>query len=605
MIGIKQRVLLILLFIISLVFIFRLLHLQIFTSDFKLLSEQNIVQENVIFPSRGIVFDRNNKIIVANRAIYDILVVPKDIELEDTTSFLKLFNISKDFFINKIDQAKKYSSIKPSLFYKGISNEEFNSIQQEIGKYPGFSVSAKTIRQYPNKILSHTLGYVGEISPNELKKDSLNYYSSGDFVGISGIEKSYESFLRGNKGYIYKINNVKGESVGDYNDKSNDIVVKRGKDIISTIDIDLQLYIEKLLLNKVGSVVAIEPSSGEILAIASSPSYDPNILTGRFYSENFNLLQKDTLKPLFNRSVSAVYPPGSMFKLIQSLIALEEGVIDPNYKYFINNTTIGDLAPAGLYDLKKAIVLSSNNYFYRLFRKIINQNKDLNTYIDSRIGIDNWNDYVSKFGLGTKINLELNSEAKGFLPNKNYYNDLYGRNRWKFSNIYSLSIGQGELLVSPIQMANLAAIIANRGNYIAPHIIKSVQKDSINFLKLKREWKETLIKKEYYDYIIDAMEEVVSSGSARRAYTKNIKICGKTSTVENPHGYDHSGFIGFAPKNKPKIAIAAYIENAGWGGRAAASISSLAIEYYLNKEIKRKWLESYVLKGEFIDYETK
>ena len=259
MIGIKQRVLLILLSIISLVFIFRLFHLQIFTSDFKLLSEQNIVQENVIFPSRGIVFDRNNKIIVANQAIYDILVVPKDIELEDTTSFLKLFNISKDFFINKIDQAKKYSSIKPSLFYKGISNEEFNSIQQEIGKYPGFSVSAKTIRQYPNKILSHTLGYVGEISPNELKKDSLNYYSSGDFVGISGIEKSYENFLRGNKGYIYKINNVKGESVGDYNDKSNDIVVKRGKDIISTIDINLQLYIEKLLLNKVGSVVDIEP----------------------------------------------------------------------------------------------------------------------------------------------------------------------------------------------------------------------------------------------------------------------------------------------------------------------------------------------------------
>ena len=604
MIGVKQRVLLILVFIISLIFIFRLLHLQIFTSDFKILSEQNIVQENIIFPSRGIILDRNKKLIVANQPIYDILVIPNDIYIEDTTSFLKLFNISKDYFNKKINEAKKYSSIKPSIFYKGINKEEFNLIQQEIGKYPGFSISAKTIRQYPKKILSHTLGYVGEISSKELEKDSLNYYSPGDYVGISGIEKSYENFLRGSKGYIYKINNVKGESIGDYNDKKNDIIVKRGKDIISTLDIDLQLYIEKLLYNKTGSVVAIEPSTGEILAIASSPTYDPNKLTGRLYSDNFKFLQKDTLKPLFNRSISAVYPPGSMFKLIQALIALEEEVIDPNYKYFINNTTIGDLAPSGFYDLKKAIVLSSNNYFYRLFRKIINQNIDKNTYIDSRIGLDAWNDYVSKFGLGSRINFELYSEAKGFLPDKNYFNNLYGRNRWKFSNIYSLSIGQGELLVSPIQMANLAAIIANRGKYIAPHIIKSVQKDSINFLKEKNKPIETFIKKEYYEYVIDAMEEVVSSGSARRAYTKNIKICGKTSTVENPHGYDHSGFIGFAPKNEPKIAIAAYIENAGWGGRAAASISSLAIEYYLNKEINRKWLESYVLKGEFIDYET-
>jgi len=604
MIGFKQRILFILLFIITSIFIFRLLQLQLFTSDFKLLAEKNIVQENIIFPSRGIVLDRNKKIIVANQPIYDLYVIPKDIDFKDTLSFLKLFDISKDFFKKTIDEAKKYSLIKPSLFYKGINSEEFNIIQQEIGKYPGFSISAKTIRQYPNNILSHTLGYIGEINAKELEKDSLNYYSAGDYVGISGIEKSYENILRGSKGYVYKINNVKGESIGDYNGTKDNIIVKKGRDIISTLDTDLQLYIEKLLFNKIGSVVAIEPSTGEILAIASSPSYDPKILTGRLYSKNFNFLQRDTLKPLFNRSISAVYPPGSMFKLIQSLIALEEGVIDPNYKYYINNTTIGDLAPAGFYDLKKAIVLSSNNYFYRLFRKIINQNLDQNTYVDSGIGLDTWNDYVLKFGLGSKINLELYSASKGFLPDKNYFNDLYGRNRWKFSNIYSLSIGQGELLVSPIQMANLAAIIANRGKYITPHIIKSVQKDSVNFLKIKKESKNTFIKKEHYEYIIDAMEEVVNSGSARRAYIKNIKICGKTSTVENPHGDDHSGFIGFAPKNEPKIAIAAYIENAGWGGRAAASISSLAIEYYLNKEIKRKWLENYVLKGEFIDYET-
>jgi len=601
--GIRQRFIISLIFIISLAFIFRLFQLQIFTSEYKFLAEQNVLQENIIFPSRGIIYDRNNKIIVENQPVYDIMVLPKEVKLVDTISLLKLFNLSKETLEKRLNKAKNYSYLKPSIFYKGIDNSEFLTIQQEIGKFPGFYIVAKTIRKYPDKILSHVMGYVGEISPEQLIKNTTNDYELGEYVGISGIEKVFEYQLKGIKGYEYKIHNVKGESVGSYKNKANDVIVKKGNNLVSSIDVNLQLYIEKLLHNKIGSVVAIEPSTGEILAIASSPSYDPNLLSGRFYSKNFNLLQKDSLKPLFNRSTTAMYPPGSMFKLIQSLIALEENVIDPYYKYYINNDIIGDLAPAGYYDIKKAIILSSNNFFYKLFRKIINQDFDKNTYLDTRIGLDIWNNYLDEFGLGKQLNTDLFSVSKGFIPDKNYFDDLYGKNRWKFSNIYSLSIGQGELLVTPIQMANLAAIIANRGKYISPHIIRSIDQEDNGFLNLDKEFIKTSIKRENYNYVIDAMEEVVKSGSARRAYMSSIKICGKTSTVQNPHGYDHSGFIGFAPKNNPKIAIATYIENAGWGGRAAASISSLAIEQYLNKKISRKWLEKYVLQGEFIDYE--
>ena len=601
--GIRQRFIISLIFIISLAFIFRLFQLQIFTSEYKFLAEQNVLQENIIFPSRGIIYDRNNKIIVENQPVYDIMVLPKEVKLVDTISLLKLFNLSKETLEKRLNKAKNYSYLKPSIFYKGIDNSEFLTIQQEIGKFPGFYIVAKTIRKYPDKILSHVMGYVGEISPEQLIKNTTNDYELGEYVGISGIEKVFEYQLKGIKGYEYKIHNVKGESVGTYKNKANDVIVKKGNNLVSSIDVNLQLYIEKLLHNKIGSVVAIEPSTGEILAIASSPSYDPNLLSGRFYSKNFNLLQKDSLKPLFNRSTTAMYPPGSMFKLIQSLIALEENVIDPYYKYYINNDIIGDLAPAGYYDIKKAIILSSNNFFYKLFRKIINQDFDKNTYLDTRIGLDIWNNYLDEFGLGKQLNTDLFSVSKGFIPDKNYFDDLYGKNRWKFSNIYSLSIGQGELLVTPIQMANLAAIIANRGKYISPHIIRSIDQEDNGFLNLDKEFIKTSIKRENYNYVIDAMEEVVKSGSARRAYMSSIKICGKTSTVQNPHGYDHSGFIGFAPKNNPKIAIATYIENAGWGGRAAASISSLAIEQYLNKKISRKWLEKYVLQGEFIDYE--
>ena len=386
---------------------------------------------------------------------------------------------------------------------------------------------------------------------------------------MSGIEKAFENLLRGNKGYKLKLYDVNGISAGSFNEGLDDVLVSNGKNIKLTIDASLQLYIEKLLYGKVGSVVAIEPSTGNILAIASAPSYDPNTLSGKDFSTNYLELQRDTLKPIYNRALMATYPPGSMFKLIQSLIGLEKKLVSYDDNIYIDLSSIGDLAPEGYYDLEKAIVKSSNNYFFKLFRKIINENRDPNTYIDSSLGLENWSNYVKMFGLGSKLNFNISSSNKGFVPSSNYYDTYYGKNRWKFSNVYSLSIGQGELLVTPIQMANFAAIMANRGYYIDPNLVlevdgEKVSKSKVNYID---------IDKDHFDYVVEAMEEVVISGSARRAYLKELEICGKTSTVQNPHGYDHSGFIGFAPKNNPKIAIAAYIENSGWGGRSAASVS--------------------------------
>ena len=359
--------------------------------------------------------------------------------------------------------------------------------------------------------------------------------------------------MRGTKGYELKVYDVKGQSVGSYNNALNDSLVVNGNKIKLSIDSDLQIYIEKLLINKVGSVVAIEPSTGNVLAMASSPDFNLNFLTGRDYSKNYLALQNDSLKPIFNRALMATYPPGSMFKLIQSLIGLQNNLVNYNDKIFIDHSNIGDLAPIGYYDLKQAIIKSSNNYFFKLFRKIINRKKDSNTYVDSRLGLIEWNNYVKNFGLGSSLNIDMPILSSGFVPSYNYYDDLYGRNRWKFSNIYSLSIGQGELLVTPLQMANLAAIIANRGIYYTPKIMIEIDgKKVVNQTRIN-----TDIDINHYNYIIDAMEDAVKLGSARRGYMNDIILCGKTSTVQNPHGYDHSGFIGFAPKEKPKIAALA------------------------------------------------
>ena len=599
--GDKSLIFKLILLVIFIIISLRLFYLQIYEDKYHELSENNTVHLESVYPSRGIIFDRYDSVIVENKPTYDFYIIPKQFSVRDTTKLLNSFSLSIDEFKKSYERARKYSIYRPSVFYKGMSHSKFASIQSDLYDFKGIFHNPKPTRFYKSPILSHVLGYVAEIGPNDLERDTTDFYVLGDLVGLSGIEKAFEGLLRGNKGYKLKLYDVNGISAGSFNEGLDDVLVANGKNLKLTIDASLQQYIEKLLYGKVGSVVAIEPSTGNILAIASSPSFDPNLLSGKDFSSNYLNLQRDTLKPIYNRALMATYPPGSMFKLIQALIGLEKNIVSYDDKIYVDLSSIGDLAPEGLYDLEKAIVKSSNNYFFKLFRKIINENRDPNTYVDSSIGLENWSNYVKMFGLGSKLNFNISSSNTGFIPSSNYYDSYYGKNRWKFSNVYSLSIGQGELLVTPIQMANFAAIMANRGYFIDPNLVLEI--DGEKLLKPKKNYVD--IDRNHFDYVVDAMDEVVVSGSARRAYMKELEICGKTSTVQNPHGYDHSGFIGFAPKNEPKIAIAAYIENSGWGGRSAASIASLAAEKYIFKSIKRSWLEDYVLKGDFIDEEDK
>lgn len=584
---------------VGLVFLIKLFSIQVLSDNYMQAAENNILQRIIEYPYRGLIYDRNGELLVINDPIYDLMVVPMEVEVKDTSLFCSMFDIQKDEFVEKYKEARNYSVIKPSIFIKQISNKEFAGIQDKLINFKGFYIYARSVRDYPYQTLANALGYVGEISKNQLDRDTTDYYRMGDYIGIIGLESSYENELRGTRGVKKRMVNVRGVEKGIFKEGRDDTLSIPGKNLISTIDLDIQLYAEKLLAGKVGSLVAIEPETGEILSIVSSPSYEPSRLSGKVFSENFMQLSQDTLVPLFNRPIMAMYPPGSMFKTVQSLIALQENVVKPDELIYSDGRLIGDLAPNGYYDIKDAITYSSNNYFFKLFRRVVNQGDDPNPYLNARYGLERWRNHVVKFGLGVRLGIDLPNPTSGYVPTLSYYDKIYGKNRWKFSNIYSLSIGQGETLVTPLQMANLAAILANKGYFYTPHIIKSIGKGGEPDPKY-------LIKNEvgidtiHFEAVIAGMEEVVRSGSGRRAYMTNIEVCGKTSTVENPHGEDHSGFMGFAPKENSKIAVAVYVENAGQGGRAAASIASLIIEKYLTGEVKRKWLEDFALKGDFI-----
>ncbi len=581
------------------VFLSKLFAIQVLSKEYGDAAKNNVIMKVIEYPYRGLIYDRNNNFIVVNEPEFDLFIIPKNISIPDTLFFCKLFNISLENFNERLLKAKKYSHVKPSLFLKQIPRTEYARIEDFLVDYPGFEIRARTIRSYPDSILSNSLGYIAEISKSELKNDTEHYYHQGDYIGKSGIEAFYEEQLRGKRGAKFKYKNVNGVEKGDFEDGKFDTLAVPGLNLHSTIDINLQLYAEKLLKGKIGSVVAIEPVTGEILAMVSSPSYNPNALAGRDFSKEFAVLQGDTLVPLFNRPIMAMYPPGSIFKIVQSLIGLEQGVLHPNEEIFVDGTLIGDHAPPGYYNLHNAIRYSSNNYFFKAFRRIINHRVDPNTYIDSKIGLEEWQRMVMDFGLGNKLGVDIPNEKSGQIPGAEYYNKIYGENQWKFSTIASLCIGQGEMLLSPIQMANIGCIIANRGYYYKPHIIKGIGKDG-GPLEKYYEKHFAGISSEHYDVVISAMQDALKT-TAWRAVIPGIDICGKTGTVENPHGEDHSVFMAFSPKDDPKIAISVYVENSGWGGRAAASTASLLIEKYLQKEIKRKWLEDYVLAGVFID----
>lgn len=587
--------------LVGLIFSIRLFSIQVINDEYKLAAENNIVQKIVDYPYRGLVYDRDDELLVYNTPVYDLMIVPKEVNLADSSALIRLLEMDHEEFEARYQKARRYSGILASKFMEQIPNDMFARIQDKLISFEGFYALPRTVRGYSHNILANTMGYVGEINRRQLNLDTTNYYRSGDYIGITGVEKEYEEKLRGKRGMRYEIVNVQGVVKGKFHDGEYDTASVPGQDIQLTIDTELQRYAEKLMEGKVGSLVAIEPSTGEILAIVSAPTYDPHLLRGRDAGKNFMAIQQDSLKPLFNRPLQAMYPPGSMFKTVQSLIAMQEKAVYPKEQIYCEGDLIGDLAPIGSYDVIKAITYSSNNYFYKVFKRVIEQGAHESRYIDSRIGLENWNEYIDRFGLGRRLGVDIPNEKSGYVPDIQFYDRVYGTNRWAFSNIYSLSIGQGELLVTPLQMANLGAILANKGYYITPHIVKKIEGEP----EIQQPVNNLNIDPEYFDVVIDGMQKVIEEGSGRRAYIRDLAICGKTSTVQNPHGMDHSGFMGFAPKEDPKIAIAVYVENAGWGGRAAGSTASLVIEKYVKGAISRPWVEDFVLKGDFLDARQK
>jgi len=574
----------------------RLFSIQIMDTDYQEIANRNVIQKGIEYPYRGLIFDRNGKLLLYNDPVFDLMITPKNVDLLDSLLIKKLLFITQREFDQAYLKAISFSRHLPSIFYKQLSNEKFAAFQDRMKDLEGFNINSRTTRGYAEIGLANILGYVGEVTQNQLNMDTTGYYKSGDNIGITGIEKTYERSIRGLRGVKYRNVDVQGVNMGSFENGAYDTLPQPGQNLVLTIDGALQKYAERLMEGKIGSLVAIDPSSGEILALVSAPSYDPSLLSGRGFSQNFGTIQRDSLKPLFNRPLQAMYPPGSMFKTIQALIALQQDQVQADEIITVNGKIIGDHAPLGKYDMQRAITKSSNNYFFKVFRRVIQQGEHLSPFIDSRMGYNKWRDYVLQFGFGKILDIDLPNEKAGFVPSLEFYDQIYGEERWKFSNIYSLSIGQGELLVTPLQMANLGVILANRGYYFTPHLVRKVGAERLDFSQ-----KNSIeIDTGHFESILEGMQALVSVPGSR-AYIPGLVFCGKTSTVENPQGLDHSGFMGFAPRNNPKIAIAVYVENAGWGARAALSTASLAIEKYLNGSVKKKWLENYVLKGDFQD----
>ena len=589
--------------IIGILFVSRLFQLQVVNTTYQRLSDNNAILEISDYPERGFIYDRNGKLLVANQAAYDIMIIPENVIPFDTLSFCELTGVSKERLIKSLKKARRYSKRLPSVIVNQISKETYATLQEQMWKYEGFFIQKKSLRDYRIGFGANVLGYVSEVNNNDLKYD--DYYQQGELIGRQGIEKSYENELRGEKGKRFLQKDRFNRIIGEYKNKTFDVDPKVAKDINLTLDALLQEYGEYLMQNKRGGIVAIEPSTGEILALVSAPSYDPNLLVGRNRSKNYRKLAQDTLaKPLFDRGLQALYPPGSPFKTLNALIALQEGVITPETQFKCNK---GHFYARGAFmechcrrgsrnDLLKGIYQSCNTYFANTYKKIINK------YDTPDKGVNQWNSHLKSFGLGNYLGYDLSVGKRGFIPNAAYYNSWYKEGGWKAPTIISNAIGQGEVLTTPIQLANFTAAIANRGYYYTPHFLRSVSGDSIQQKFLR---KNTSIDPEHFEVVIDGMHKVVEKGTARIARIKGIEVCGKTGTAENftkidgvrTQLTDHSIFIAFAPKEDPKIAIAVFIENGYWGGRWAAPIASLMLEQYINKEVKRSWLEKRMVEG--------
>ena len=571
---------------IGVIFIFRLASLQLFDKEYKQKAEQQALRNVTQYPARGLIYDRNGELLVYNEAVYDLMVIPRMTKDIDTAAFCQALGITHEDYETRMQKARNYSPYSASIFMKQISKEEYARWQSQLYKFKGFYISQRTLRIYNRPIAAHVLGYVGEVNENDLEKNP--YYKRGDYIGKSGLELSYEEVLRGVKGRKVIQVDVHSREIGSYLNGAYDSIPIEGGNLYTTLDAELQQYAEDLMANKRGCVIAIEPSTGEVLSLVSAPCYDPNLLVGRVRGKNYQMLAEDISKPLFNRALQAQYPPGSIFKVAQAMTALQLGVITPGSGFPCDKSKIGCHNHPSAGSVQEAIKMSCNPYFYFTYRRIIQQGKYKSAAKDSQYGLTVWDDYMHRFGFGTRLEIDLPNVKKGNIPDTAYYNRWYGKDGWSFSTIYSNSIGQGEVEVVPLQMANLACIVANRGYYITPHLVRYYGKDSTrNEEYYKRH--ETGIERQYFDIAARGMYDVVhgAGGTAHRADIPGISICGKTGTAENI-GVDHSVFICFAPQDNPKIAVAVYVENSGAGGVWAAPIASLVVEKYLKGEVERK-----------------
>lgn len=568
-------------FAIAFIYIIRLYQLQVIDEELKLSADNNVLRKETLYPSRGLIYDRNDKLIVYNKAAYDLMIVPKKVKDIDVKDFCNTLNITEEQYQELYKKARKYSSYRPSIFITQLSPEDYAVLQEKMYKYPGYYVVKRTLRDYIHNNGAHVLGYTSEVSPRLIKKN--DYYSPGDYIGSSGIESTYEKNLRGEKGLRISLVDVHGRVKGKFSDGAYDKTPISGSDINISLDIELQAYGEKLLQNKIGSVVAIEPSTGEVLALISSPTFDPALMVGRSRSKHYGHLQKDSLKPLNNRAIQGNYPPGSTFKIVNAAIALQEQVVNESTLF----TCAGEQTKpikcthfhGSLVNISQAIETSCNPFFWQAYRNIIEQTRFKNI----QEAYTNWYDYLIRFGFNSSLGIDLPYAMKGDIKKSKFYDNLYGSNGWRALTIRSLAIGQGEISVTPLQMANEVAIIANRGYYYRPHLIKNIKQDSTAIDSIYKEKIDTRIEKRHFDLIINAMRHVYDGDIGTARYYKNdsLSMCGKTGTVQNPHGADHSMFIAFAPTDTPKIAIAVIVENGGYGSRIAAPVATLMMEKYL------------------------
>ncbi|WP_266367529.1 peptidoglycan D,D-transpeptidase FtsI family protein [Tellurirhabdus rosea] len=588
--------------LVGIVYIARLFYLQILDDSFSLEASNNSIKRVIEIPYRGQIYDRNGKLIVYNTPVYDIYVTPKKMYVPDTLAFCRLMGLERREFDSLIAAARSYSPVKPSLFLRQLSKEDFARIQDALVDYRGFEHVTSSMRTYPAHTMANALGYVSEVTRKELEEQETPYYRQGDYKGHSGLEEQYEEVLRGKRGMRFVMQNVRGVIKGSYKNGKFDTIAVAGQNLYTGIDVEIQRYADSLLVNKVGSVIAIEPATGQVLAIASSPTYDPNMLSSRYFSKNYSKLAKDPYKPLINRAVMASYRPGSTFKLIQALIGLQEGVLTPASQFGHGGVKMKCHGhPPGIH-LLGAVQYSCNPYFYHVFRRLMYNNAERNTFKASAMGLRHWNEMAARWGIGQKLGIDLPSELKGKLPDVEYYDKIYGEMRWKFSNIYSLGIGEGELLISPLKMANVAAIIANRGYYYRPHIVAGIGKPGQGLDPKYSEKIEVGVDRHYFESVIDGMEMAVKAGTVTRgAIIPDIVMCGKTGTSQNAKGKkDHSIFVAFAPRDNPKIAIAVFVENAGFGGVAAAPIASLLVERYLKRKTLNTALDKRVKEMNFL-----